>query len=87
MFGCELRKDGSKGGYQQFGYDGKDYISFDKDTLTWTAADLPAQNTKRKWDAEPAIAQHQKAYLEEICIEWLKKYLEYGKEVLLRTGE
>ncbi|XP_042309048.1 H-2 class I histocompatibility antigen, Q9 alpha chain-like isoform X3 [Sceloporus undulatus] len=85
MYGCELRKDGSKGGYQQYAYDGKDYISFDKDTLTWTAADLPAQNTKRKWDPDSAFNQAKKAYLEETCIEWLQRYLEYGKEELRRT--
>ncbi|XP_062825518.1 H-2 class I histocompatibility antigen, Q9 alpha chain isoform X2 [Anolis carolinensis] len=85
MYGCELRKDGSKGGYDQLAYDGRDYISFDKETLTYTAADAPAQNTKRKWEAEPAIAQRNKAYLEDICIEWLQRYLDYGKETLLRT--
>ncbi|XP_062825514.1 H-2 class I histocompatibility antigen, Q9 alpha chain [Anolis carolinensis] len=85
MYGCELRKDGSKGGYFQSAYDGRDYISFDKETLTWTAAEVPAQNTKRKWEADPAFAQSRKAYLEEICIEWLQRHLEYGKETLLRT--
>uniref|UniRef100_A0A803TKZ5 Ig-like domain-containing protein n=1 Tax=Anolis carolinensis TaxID=28377 RepID=A0A803TKZ5_ANOCA len=87
MYGCELRKDGSKGGYDQLAYDGRDYISFDKETLTYTAADVPAQNTKRKWEAEPAIAQRNKAYLEDICIEWLQRYLDYGKETLLRTDK
>ncbi|XP_067321548.1 H-2 class I histocompatibility antigen, Q10 alpha chain-like isoform X2 [Anolis sagrei] len=85
MYGCELRRDGSKGGHMQYAYDGRDYISLDKETLTWTAADVPAQNTKRKWEAERIIAQRNKAYLEEDCIDWLKKYLEYGKETLLRT--
>ncbi|XP_062979008.1 H-2 class I histocompatibility antigen, Q9 alpha chain-like [Elgaria multicarinata webbii] len=85
MYGCELRGDGSKGGYDQYGYDVRNYIAFDKETLTWTAADVPAQNTKRKWEAEPAIAQRKKAYLEEECIEWLQRYLDYGKETLLRT--
>uniref|UniRef100_A0A8D2KT26 MHC class I-like antigen recognition-like domain-containing protein n=1 Tax=Varanus komodoensis TaxID=61221 RepID=A0A8D2KT26_VARKO len=82
MYGCELRSDGSKGGYEQFGYDGWDYISFDKETRTWTAADATAQITKRKWEAEPAMAQRSKAYLEETCIEWLRRYLGYGKETL-----
>nr|ACD54830.1 MHC class I antigen [Amblyrhynchus cristatus] len=84
MYGCELRKDGSKGGYFQDAYDGRDYISLDKETLTWTAADVPAQNTKRKWEAEPAFAQGYKAYLEETCIEWLERYLGYGNKTLLR---
>ncbi|XP_067321553.1 BOLA class I histocompatibility antigen, alpha chain BL3-7-like isoform X1 [Anolis sagrei] len=85
MYGCELRKDGSKGGYWQDGYDGMDYLSFDKETLTWTAADTAAQITKRKWEAEQVMAQKWKLYLEETCFEWLQRYLEYGKETLLRT--
>uniref|UniRef100_H9GR57 Ig-like domain-containing protein n=1 Tax=Anolis carolinensis TaxID=28377 RepID=H9GR57_ANOCA len=85
MYGCDLRKDGSKAGYRQYAYDGKDFISFDKETLTWTAADVEAQFTKRKWDAQYTRNQYLKAYLEEECILWLKKYLEYGKETLLRT--
>ncbi|XP_032998399.1 uncharacterized protein LOC117042848 [Lacerta agilis] len=85
MYGCELRSDGRKGGYRQYGYDGRDFIAFDKDTLTWTAAQTEAQVSKRKLD--PIVAQNQylKAYLEEECIEWLQRYLEYGKETLLRT--
>ncbi|KAH0630655.1 hypothetical protein JD844_013913 [Phrynosoma platyrhinos] len=85
MFGCELRKDGSKGAFDQYAYDGKDYISFDKETLSWVASDLPALITKRKWDPDSAFKQRVKVYLEEICILWLQRYLVYGKETLLRT--
>uniref|UniRef100_A0A670HNU9 Ig-like domain-containing protein n=1 Tax=Podarcis muralis TaxID=64176 RepID=A0A670HNU9_PODMU len=85
MYGCELRSDGRKGGYVQYSYDGRDFLAFDKETLTWTAAEMEAQVTKRKWDANLAGNQHKKHYLEEECIEWLQKYLDYGKETLLRT--
>uniref|UniRef100_A0A670HLB1 MHC class I-like antigen recognition-like domain-containing protein n=1 Tax=Podarcis muralis TaxID=64176 RepID=A0A670HLB1_PODMU len=71
MYGCELRSDGRKGGHFQFGYDGRDFIAFDKETLTWTAADTGAQVTKRKWDPIMALNQGRKHYLEETCIEWL----------------
>uniref|UniRef100_A0A672LRD7 Major histocompatibility complex class I UBA n=1 Tax=Sinocyclocheilus grahami TaxID=75366 RepID=A0A672LRD7_SINGR len=37
MYGCELDDDGNKRGYLQFGYDGEDVLSFDKNTLTFTA--------------------------------------------------
>ncbi|XP_044290627.1 RLA class I histocompatibility antigen, alpha chain 11/11-like isoform X5 [Varanus komodoensis] len=85
MYGCELRSDGSKGGYMQFGYDGRDYISLDKETLRWTAADFKAQLTKQKWEKDPAIAQGFKAYLEKTCIELLQRSLDYSKETLQRT--
>ncbi|XP_034277950.1 H-2 class I histocompatibility antigen, Q9 alpha chain-like [Pantherophis guttatus] len=85
MYGCELRGDGSKGGFHQFGYDGRTFITFDKETLTWVASDPQAQITQRKWDAFPRFNQGKKFYLEKICIKWLEKFLSYGNETLLRT--
>ena len=87
MYGCELREDGSKRGHMQDAYDGRDHLALDKETLTWTAACPKAQITKEKWEKDPTLAQRRKAYLEEICIEWLQRYLDYGKERLLRRGE
>ncbi|XP_062978066.1 major histocompatibility complex class I-related gene protein-like [Elgaria multicarinata webbii] len=84
MYGCELRADGRRGGYMQYGYDGADYISLDKETLTWTAASAMAQVFKRKREANLAYSQHLKAYLEEECVEWLQTFLAYGKEALRR---
>ncbi|XP_058022378.1 H-2 class I histocompatibility antigen, Q9 alpha chain-like isoform X2 [Ahaetulla prasina] len=85
MYGCELQRDGSKGGFNQLGYEGRTFISFDKETLTWVASEPQAQMTQRKWNALPRMTQRNKIYLKEICIEWLEKYLSYGKEMLLRT--
>ncbi|KAG8127404.1 putative MHC class I antigen protein [Naja naja] len=85
MYGCELRRDGSKGGFLQYGYEGRTFITFDKKTVTWVAAEPQAQITQRKWDALPQDNHRDKSYLEEECIEWLEKYLSYGKETLLRT--
>ncbi|XP_070593214.1 major histocompatibility complex class I-related gene protein-like isoform X2 [Erythrolamprus reginae] len=85
MYGCELRRDGGKGGFWQYGYDGRTYITFDKETLAWVAPDPLAQITQREWDGLTVRNQYFKAYLEEICIEWLEKHLSYGNETLLRT--
>ncbi|XP_053149471.1 class I histocompatibility antigen, F10 alpha chain-like [Hemicordylus capensis] len=84
MYGCELGEGGYKGGHWQEAYDGRDFLSLDKETITWTAANMAAQVTKRKWEALPGFSEGRKAYLEETCIEWLQKYLDYGKETLLR---
>nr|QER90660.1 MHC class I alpha antigen [Acipenser dabryanus] len=83
-YSCELDDDGTKRGHYQFGYDGKDFIIFDKDTLTWTAPVMQAVITKNKWDANRAGNQQWKGYLEETCIEWLQKYVQYGRETLER---
>ncbi|XP_032065681.1 H-2 class I histocompatibility antigen, Q10 alpha chain-like isoform X5 [Thamnophis elegans] len=85
MLGCELRGDGRKGGFWQYGYEGRTFITFDKETLTWVAPVPQAQITQRKWDALSPQNQYFKSYLEEICIEWLEKYLSYGNETLQRT--
>ncbi|XP_032065686.1 H-2 class I histocompatibility antigen, Q9 alpha chain-like isoform X2 [Thamnophis elegans] len=85
MYGCELQRDKSKRGFYQYGYEGRTFITFDKETPTWVAPVPQAQITQRKWDALPAQNQYIKSYLEEECIEWLEKYLSYGKETLQRT--
>uniref|UniRef100_A0A8C8SGB8 Ig-like domain-containing protein n=1 Tax=Pelusios castaneus TaxID=367368 RepID=A0A8C8SGB8_9SAUR len=86
MYGCE-RSGGSVKGYYQIAYDGQDFISLDKERETWVAADDAARITKQKWDRERSMAQRYKAYLEQECVEWLRKYLEYGKETLQRTEQ
>ncbi|XP_062979007.1 RLA class I histocompatibility antigen, alpha chain 11/11-like [Elgaria multicarinata webbii] len=84
MYGCEVFQDGHKGGFWQYGYDGRDFLSLDNETLAWTAASEEAQNTQRRWEAETRNAPVYKAYLEGRCVEWLWKHLAYGKETLLR---
>uniref|UniRef100_A0A2K5ZT78 Ig-like domain-containing protein n=1 Tax=Mandrillus leucophaeus TaxID=9568 RepID=A0A2K5ZT78_MANLE len=68
----------------QFAYDGKDYIALNEDLRSWTAADMAAGFTQRKWEAARA-AELQRAYLEGRCLEWLRRYLENGKETLQRA--
>uniref|UniRef100_A0A8B9BBY9 Ig-like domain-containing protein n=1 Tax=Anser brachyrhynchus TaxID=132585 RepID=A0A8B9BBY9_9AVES len=84
MYGCDLLEDGSIRGFMQDAYEGRDFLTFDKDTLTFTAADAGAQITKRKWEEEGTYPEQMKHYLENTCIEWLRKYVSYGKAVLER---
>uniref|UniRef100_F7CJ50 Ig-like domain-containing protein n=1 Tax=Macaca mulatta TaxID=9544 RepID=F7CJ50_MACMU len=85
MYGCDLGPDGRLlRGYEQFAYDGRDYIALNEDLRSWTAADMAAQFTQRKWEAARAAEQHR-TYLEGECLEWLRRYLENGKETLQRA--
>ncbi|XP_027244410.1 H-2 class I histocompatibility antigen, Q10 alpha chain isoform X3 [Cricetulus griseus] len=85
MSGCHMGSDGRLlRGYDQFAYDGDDYIAMNDDLRTWTAADMAAQITLRKWE-QAGVALHQRAYLEGECLEWLSRHLEHGKDQLLRT--
>uniref|UniRef100_A0A8D2FF91 Saoe class I histocompatibility antigen, A alpha chain n=1 Tax=Theropithecus gelada TaxID=9565 RepID=A0A8D2FF91_THEGE len=85
MFGCDLGPDGRLlRGYHQFAYDGKDYIALNEDLRSWTAGDMAAQNTQRKWEAARE-AEQWRAHLEGTCVEWLRRHLENGKETLQRA--
>lgn len=86
MIGCELLEDGSTTGFLQYAYDGQDFIIFNKDTLSWLAMDYVAHITKQAWEANLHELQYQKNWLEEECIAWLKRFLEYGRDTLERTG-
>ncbi|XP_061300306.1 LOW QUALITY PROTEIN: class I histocompatibility antigen, F10 alpha chain-like [Pezoporus flaviventris] len=84
MSGCDLLDDGSIKGYSEDTIDGQDFITFDMDTMTFIAADAAAQVTKRKWEHDGSVAEHQKNYLENTCVEWLKNYVRYGQLELER---
>uniref|UniRef100_A0A2R8EYW0 MHC class I protein n=2 Tax=Callithrix jacchus TaxID=9483 RepID=A0A2R8EYW0_CALJA len=85
MSGCDVGPDGRLlRGYRQDAYDGKDYIALNEDLRSWTAADVAAQITQRKWEAAN-VAERRRAYLEGTCVEWLRRYLENGKETLQRA--
>nr|BBA54873.1 DLA class I molecule [Canis lupus familiaris]BBI47500.1 DLA class I alpha chain [Canis lupus familiaris] len=85
MYGCDLGPGGRLlRGYSQDAYDGADYIALNEDLRSWTAADTAAQITRRKREAA-GDAGHLRNYLETTCVEWLQRYLEMGKETLLRA--
>ncbi|XP_052600254.1 H-2 class I histocompatibility antigen, Q10 alpha chain-like isoform X2 [Peromyscus californicus insignis] len=85
MYGCDVGSDGRLlRGYEQHAYDGRDYIALNDDLTTWTAADTAAQITRRKWE-QTGAAERYRAYLEGACVEWLRRYLENGKDTLQRS--
>ncbi|KAM6184919.1 class I histocompatibility antigen, Gogo-B*0102 alpha chain-like [Rhynchocyon petersi] len=85
MHGCDVGPEGRfLRGYEQFAYDGADYIALTEDLSSWTAADTASQITQRKWEQSHEAERHR-TYLKEICVEWLNRYLENGKAILKRT--
>ncbi|XP_028819596.1 H-2 class I histocompatibility antigen, Q9 alpha chain-like [Denticeps clupeoides] len=83
MYGCKWDDEtGATDGYRQFGYDGADFISLDLKSTSYVAPVPQALITKQKWDG--ADAEYRKNYLTKECIDWLKKYVRYGKISLER---
>ncbi|XP_038672231.1 class I histocompatibility antigen, F10 alpha chain-like isoform X2 [Scyliorhinus canicula] len=86
LYGCELGEDSSVRGFHQHGWDGRDSIGFDTESMVWVAAVPWTLVTKIKWDRDPGFNQGKKRYLEGTCVQWLKTYLEQGKRKLKPDG-
>ncbi|XP_057650362.1 uncharacterized protein LOC130890461 isoform X2 [Chionomys nivalis] len=85
MYGCDMGSEGHLlRGYCQETYDGRDYISLNEDLRSWTATDTASQISKRK-SQDTDEADHQRAYLQGPCIDWLHRYLQLGNVTLLRS--
>lgn len=86
MYGCDVESDGSLlRGYEQYAYDGRDYITLNEDLKTWTAEDRAAQIIRLKWE-QAGYAELRRTYLEGPCKDSLLRYLENRKEMLQCTG-
>ncbi|KPP56401.1 hypothetical protein Z043_125984, partial [Scleropages formosus] len=87
MYGCEWDDDtGTTRAHRQDGYDGEDFITLDFKTMSYVAPVPQAVPTKDKWNNDKAFIENDRNYFSQICIEWLKKYVDYGKETLQRKG-
>ncbi|KAI4882559.1 hypothetical protein NFI96_002447 [Prochilodus magdalenae] len=81
MYGCELGDNGTKTGYSKYGYDGEDFLTLDLNTSTFTPANDKAVIIKQQWE-QAGNATNQKNFLSTRCIEWLQKYVDYGRDTL-----
>ncbi|XP_058230462.1 BOLA class I histocompatibility antigen, alpha chain BL3-7-like isoform X1 [Hemibagrus wyckioides] len=84
MYGCELHDDSTTRGYDQYGYNGEDFISLDLNTANWTADNDKAVIFIKQWDPKAGKAQYWKNYLKSNCVDQLLKFVSYGRETLER---
>ncbi|XP_043993735.1 H-2 class I histocompatibility antigen, Q9 alpha chain-like isoform X2 [Gambusia affinis] len=86
LYGVEWDDETGKiTGFHQYGYDGEDFIALDFDTETWTAPTQQAVITKHKWDNDKPNTDYWINYHAHLAPDWLKKYVDYGKDSLMRT--
>ncbi|NWV13241.1 HA1F protein, partial [Ptilonorhynchus violaceus] len=82
VWGCDLLSDGSIQGSHQYGYDGRDFISFELGSRSFVVADGIAEIIKRHWETEGTYPQILTDYLNHTCMEQLRKFIGYGREAL-----
>lgn len=86
-WGCEWDNETEKvDGFTQYGLNGDDFISFDRQSETWTAANPWAEAIKQEWDGDTDKLQFWKNHIDYIFPSMLKILLEYGSGFLHRTG-
>ncbi len=87
MYGCEWDDEtGETNGIDQYGYDGEDFLILDLKEMRWISPVQLGSLTVNKWNQNSGKLDYLRNYLSTECIEWLKKYVQYGKSSLQRTG-
>uniref|UniRef100_A0A3B5QL76 Major histocompatibility complex class I-related gene protein-like n=1 Tax=Xiphophorus maculatus TaxID=8083 RepID=A0A3B5QL76_XIPMA len=76
MYGCEWDDETAEV---------KDFIALSLETKSWIAPTRQAVITKQKWDRNVAFVKNEENYLTENCPEWMKKYVNCGRNSLMRT--
>ncbi|XP_070840842.1 major histocompatibility complex class I-related gene protein-like [Chaetodon trifascialis] len=86
VHGCEWDDEtGEVNAFNQFGYNGEDFIVLDLKTMTWIAAKPQAVILKHKWDRDIIYLEAKRIFNTQGCPKRLKTYLEYLKGFLQRT--
>ncbi|XP_062292081.1 major histocompatibility complex class I-related gene protein-like [Scomber scombrus] len=87
VIGCEWDDEtGDVNGFRLVGFDGEDFLSWDVKTNTWIAPKQQAVITKNSWNNDKAQLAYYKYILTQEFPDLLKKYLNYGRSSLMRTG-
>ncbi|XP_051727520.1 zinc-alpha-2-glycoprotein-like isoform X2 [Ctenopharyngodon idella] len=77
IIGCELEKlpDGTVNltVFDEYGFDGEDFISFNSDTVQWIDKNPKAKETKMKWDRHTERNKFLKYFLKN-CMNWISTF-------------
>ncbi|XP_036001707.1 major histocompatibility complex class I-related gene protein-like [Fundulus heteroclitus] len=86
MYGCEWNDETEEvTGYEQYGYDGEDWIKWNVKVNRWIAAKQQAEITTNQWNNDRVELARKNNYLNQECPAWLKKFVDSGRSSLMRT--
>ncbi|KAK7933970.1 hypothetical protein WMY93_004866 [Mugilogobius chulae] len=84
LFGCDWDDQTDQiSRYDQYGFDGEDFISFDFDSETFVARTELASVTKQRWEQDGETVRLTNA--SDQCVKDLKRAVSLGERVLKRT--
>ncbi|XP_016384960.1 major histocompatibility complex class I-related gene protein-like [Sinocyclocheilus rhinocerous] len=82
MYGCEWDdQTRATDAFNQFGYDGEDFVSLDWKEQRYISSVQQGFSSIQKWNHDRGLIENNKQYFKTQCIEWLQKYLQYGKSM------
>uniref|UniRef100_A0A8C1A6S5 Ig-like domain-containing protein n=1 Tax=Cyprinus carpio carpio TaxID=630221 RepID=A0A8C1A6S5_CYPCA len=77
IIGCEMKKlpDGTESlrAFDEYGFDGEDFITFNFGTLQWIDKNPKAKETKMKWDQQTKRNELLQHYL-KTCMNWISTF-------------
>ncbi|XP_026111866.1 zinc-alpha-2-glycoprotein-like isoform X2 [Carassius auratus] len=77
VIGCELEKSPegtvSLRTFDEYGFDGEDFMSFDSDTQQWIEKNPKATETKKEWDQQTGRNKFLKYFL-KTCTDWISTF-------------
>ncbi|XP_052446436.1 major histocompatibility complex class I-related gene protein-like [Carassius gibelio] len=80
MYGCEWDdQTGASQGFDQYGYDGEDYVALDVKALRYITPVPQGVITTEKWNNDTAQLELFRQYYQRDCVPWLKHFLTLRK--------
>ncbi|XP_072532264.1 major histocompatibility complex class I-related gene protein-like isoform X2 [Salminus brasiliensis] len=70
-------------GFDEYGYDGEDFISLDLNRMKYVPHTPLANTTAERWNSNITLLESQKQYYNTECVNWLKRF---GRTNLEQTG-
>lgn len=83
--GCTCAADGTKSAFEVWALNGKEFLTFNPKTLTWTSKSQFSLKIKKIWDKQLTRSHAFSAFLETFCPNMIQQMS--VKSVHVNTGE